>query len=492
MKISRNVLWNAAGTALPLLVGVAVIPAIVRNLGVGRFGILSIIWAMIGYFSVFDLGLSRTLTKVTADRVGTPAEAEVPTLITTTLVLVSVMSLSFSCLVALGSHALVHDVLHVVPGEAADTSAAIFWLAVSLPFVLLSTVLFGALEGFHKFDATNSVRLPLGVLMFLVPYVVSRHSAQLGTITAALLAVRVLVFIALVIISMRVVPGLGPGMRIFRRDQIATLLAFGGWLTVSNIISPMLAYFDRFLIALVLGSAAVAYYTVPFDALFRMLVFPTAIQGVLFPAFASLRRQSDTRVVELFRKSSENIFLVMVPAVVAVVLLGRLGLRVWMGPDFASRSFVVAEILAIGILFNAFARTPIMLVQGYGEAKWTGVLHTLELPFYGAALWALLKLDAIDGAAIAWTARVAIDCVVLYAMAIRLEPGIKAQSLRDLLAVAAVGLGAVVIDYLVHNLLARALIVIVISIPCGLLLLVSVRAAILGPRVPMTSGVGGD
>jgi O-antigen/teichoic acid export membrane protein len=491
MNISRNVLWNACGAILPLVVGVAVIPAIVRNIGVERFGILSLIWALIGYFSVFDLGLSRTLTKVTADRVGTPAEAEVPTLITTTVILVAAVSATFGLIIAATAPLITRCILHISAGDAADTSGAIVWLAISVPFVLLSTVLFGALEGLQKFEATNSVRLPLGILTFLVPYGISRHSAQLSEITAALLVLRAAVFFVLIAITIRIVPRSCAGMHLFRRDQLKQLLTFGGWLTVSNIVGPLLVYFDRFMIALVLGSAAVAYYTVPFDALFRVLVLPTAIQGVLFPAFASLSRQSDNRVAVLFRRSSESIFLVMVPTVLAVVLLGRIGLKIWMGSEFASRSFLVAEIMSVGLLFNAFARTPIMLVQGYGRAKWTGVLHALELPFYGVALWGCLKLYAINGAALAWTARVAIDCVVLYAMAARLEQRIRSQALRDLLVMLGVSIGAVVLGYLIDNTVLRGLIVLAVSVPCGLVLLGSVKAAIGGVSRQVGPGVGG-
>jgi O-antigen/teichoic acid export membrane protein len=488
MKISSNVLWNVSGAMLPLLVGVAVIPGTVRNLGVGRFGILSVIWMIIGYFSIFDLGLSRTLTKVTADRVGTPEEVETPTLVTTTLILVAAVSVTFSCLLAAASGTLVHRVLHVPPATAADTCRALVWLAVSLPVVLLSTVLFGALEGYQKFDATNAVRLPLGILMFLIPYAVSCYAPRLSTITAALFGLRLVVLIVLAAISMRVMRVSLSGQRLFRRDQIGSLLAFGGWLTVSNIVGPLLVYFDRFMIALLLGSAAIAYYTVPFDALYRILILPTAIQGVLFPAFAALRRQPGDRIARLFKRSSDNIFLAIAPVVLAVVLLGRPGLEIWMGADFASRSFLVAQVLAIGVLFNALARTPIMLVQGYGRAKWTGVLHALELPGYAVALWVLLRHLGIEGAALAWTARVAADCVVLYGMAIRLEPGIKACAARDLLILLAVSTVAVGLWYAMQSVILRSLTVVAIAAPCGVALMLSVKAALSGSRPQMASG----
>ena len=42
-----------------MMVALATIPALVRRLGTDRFGILTIGWAVLGYFSLFDLGLGR-------------------------------------------------------------------------------------------------------------------------------------------------------------------------------------------------------------------------------------------------------------------------------------------------------------------------------------------------------------------------------------------------------------------------------------------------
>ena len=55
----RNVLWSLAGTGLPLIVAAASIPSLIAALGTTRFGVLSLAWIVVGYFSLFDLGLGR-------------------------------------------------------------------------------------------------------------------------------------------------------------------------------------------------------------------------------------------------------------------------------------------------------------------------------------------------------------------------------------------------------------------------------------------------
>uniref|UniRef100_UPI0034E2C47B oligosaccharide flippase family protein n=1 Tax=Methanothrix sp. TaxID=90426 RepID=UPI0034E2C47B len=68
--IARNAVLNLIGQAVPLLVGVLTIPFVVRGLGTDRFGLLSLAWVVLGYFTIFDLGLGRATTKYVAEALG--------------------------------------------------------------------------------------------------------------------------------------------------------------------------------------------------------------------------------------------------------------------------------------------------------------------------------------------------------------------------------------------------------------------------------------
>src|SRR2546426_7174643 len=65
--VARHTLYNILGQALPLAVGLVAIPILTRSLGDTRFGLLALMWAIIGYFSLLDLGLGRATTKFVAE-----------------------------------------------------------------------------------------------------------------------------------------------------------------------------------------------------------------------------------------------------------------------------------------------------------------------------------------------------------------------------------------------------------------------------------------
>ena len=59
----RDTAWNLAGFILPLPVAVAVVPILMQGLGEVRFGLLTVTWAMMAYFTLFDFGLGRATTQ---------------------------------------------------------------------------------------------------------------------------------------------------------------------------------------------------------------------------------------------------------------------------------------------------------------------------------------------------------------------------------------------------------------------------------------------
>jgi len=62
VSLKKNTLWNLLGSGLPLIAAAACIRYCLQQLGKEAFGVLTLIWALIGYFSLFDFGAGRALT----------------------------------------------------------------------------------------------------------------------------------------------------------------------------------------------------------------------------------------------------------------------------------------------------------------------------------------------------------------------------------------------------------------------------------------------
>ena len=420
-RLARNTLWNLIGNVAPLLVAFFCIPLLVKALGTNKFGILTLVWTLIGYTTVFDFGLGRALTQLVAARLGTDEQQEVPHLVWTSQLMMLFLGFVGTAILALFSGWLARHVLHVPAGLESETTRSLYLLAFSIPFVISTAGLRGLLEAHQQFGVTNALRVPIGVFTFAAPLLVLPFSNNLVPIVATLLGGRVLMWAAHLLYCAKIVPELRERIA-WRRDSIRPLLRFGGWMTVSNIVGPLMVTLDRFVIVAVVSVTAVAYYATPFDAITKLWLVPAALLGVMFPAFSMTFMRDRTRTVVLYERSVKFLLLSLFPIIVSVVVLAENGLKLWLGPEFAEHSTRVLQWLAAGMFVNCLAQVPFALVQGVGRPDLTAKLHLIELPGYLFALWWLSRTHGIEGAAIAWTARVFIDAFALFAMSKRFLP----------------------------------------------------------------------
>jgi O-antigen/teichoic acid export membrane protein len=215
---------------------------------------------------------------------------------------------------------------------------------------------------------------------------------------------------------------LGNPIAIIKLSETSRLLHFGGWMTLSNIISPLMVIADRFFITSFLGASVVAYYTIPAEFMIRLLIIPAAITSTLFPIFSMQVSKVDWLYgAALYRKSMLIIFLMMGVIAISIFVGANFAIGIWLGSDFADRSSAVASCLAIGILFNSVAQVPIAYIQGAGDARSTALIHVFEFIIYVPVLILLMQLHGILGAAMAWTLRASFDLAILHFTAVRIR-----------------------------------------------------------------------
>jgi O-antigen/teichoic acid export membrane protein len=415
--LARNAAINLLGQGAPMVVAIVAIPLLISGLGVERFGVLTLMWVVIGYFSLLDLGLSRALTQLVADRLGRGRHDEVPALVWTALALVLGLGLAGTVVAALIAPWLIQELVTLPEWLRAETLPATYLLALSLPAVASTAALRGVLEASQRFDLVNALRIPLAVFSYASPLFVLPFSSSLVPIIAVLLAGRLVAWAAHLWLCLRAVPGL---RRVaFHAESLTPLIRFGSWTTVSNVVSPLLVYLDRFLIGGMLSVAAVAFYVTPYEVVTKLLIVPAALMGVFFPAFATTFARDPVRTARLYGQSVRALGVMMFPVVLVIVTLASEGLQLWLGDEFSLRSAAVLRWLAVGVFINALAQSPFAVIQGAGRPDVTGRLHLAELPLYVALLWVMVGRLGIEGAAMAWTARIVVDTLALFYLADR-------------------------------------------------------------------------
>lgn len=411
-SFAHSIAWNLAGAGIPLAFAFFAIPGLLAGYGNERFGLLTIIWALIGYFSIFDFGIGRALTKLVADRLGSNSTEDIHDVIKTALSTMAVLGL-LACTLLIATAPLIAEALKLGASLRDESVLSLRILALGIPFVILSAGLIGLLEAQAEFHAISQVRLLMGMLNFGAPLLVLTWSHSLVPATIALAVARAATTALYYQISIRK-GALDAGVGRFNRSNLRELLGFGSWITLSNLISPLMAQLDKVVIGSVVALHLLPYYAVPGDLINRLSFIPIALIGVFFPAFAAhwSARETD-KLTSLYKSATFVMFSAVYPIALGIYLLAPEGLSLWIGEQFSQQSTPLLRWLCVGLILNSIARVPHALLQAAGRPSITAKLHLIELPIYAIALWQLLNHFGIIGAAIAWSGRMALDYILL-------------------------------------------------------------------------------
>lgn len=408
----RHTAFNLFGFGTPLLAAVVCVPILISHLGVERFGMLALLWTVVSYFGLFDFGLGRALTQELAILFSAKTHTKIGTLIGTALASTGMLGAIAGLLLAWGVDSFAGQI-YIVPDKN-EAVSALYAIAVALPFIVITAALRGILEARHAFGIVNLIRTPFGLFNFVGPAVLVIYTeARLDSIAWLLAGGRVVCFALYAVYAYRVLPRDARRME-FKWNSLRRLIASGGWLTVSNVVSPFMGYVDRFVIGALLSTAAVSYYATPNELVTKLWIIPGAVTSVLFPTFAAkvAERSADTK--RLFDTAIHWLFAALLPITVALALFARELLTVWIGEDFAAHSARVLQIFAIGIFINCLAHVPFTLIQSAGRARITALIHAAELPLFLALLWWITKEHGVMGAAFAWLVRMVVDAALMF------------------------------------------------------------------------------
>ena len=156
-------------------------------------------------------------------------------------------------------------------------------IALTVPVTLIMIGARGILESGQRFDLVNLVNAPSNALTYVLSAVGTLLGLPLPFIGVLLLVNRVVGAGANVALAVRGFPALRGSPRPDRRSA-RLLVGYGSWLTVSNLLSPVVVYADRLVVSAALGIGVLAFYTVPSDMLLRLWIVPVALTATLFPA----------------------------------------------------------------------------------------------------------------------------------------------------------------------------------------------------------------
>lgn len=418
-RLTHNIIINLTGQAIVLVAALLIVPLLIQEMGVSRFGIFALMTALLGYFNFFDFGIGTALIHKLSQNKGelNVSENDSATLIQTSMFVLGVLGLlCFAASWIVMGVLIERNVLNVPPELGTESLNAFRILSLSIPVIALTSGIKSILHAEQRFDLVNFVQIPAGILNFVLPLAAITYFQTLTSVAFVLCFIQIMAFCSYRYFAIKTLQGLNQKWAI-DLSKMKKIAGFGGWMSLSYLVAPIMIYGDRFFIGGLMAISAVTFYTIPFDLITKLSIITAAFAITLFPNFSNAYKTDLEKAKELYLKGLKYSFIILFPIILIVLVFAKEGFTLWLGGEFAKRSTRVMQWLAVGVFINSLAQVGINLIIGMGRPDLSAKAHLCETPIYIALLWFFIRDKGIEGAAMAWFLRVAIDAIIIFIMA---------------------------------------------------------------------------
>lgn len=386
MRILKNSLANLGAAVLPALATLLTLPFIVAELGVDNYGILTMVMAITGYFSIADINVTAGSTKYIAEHQAKGEMDRTSEVISFGLAFYLIFGLLGALVIACAASSIVGLLFKLteegtnVAVDALRLSALGFFLGQS------QTYLNSVIQALHRYDVTASCEAVFGTLIPVATLLLLYAGFDLLSVITLRVAVSAIHGIALVVAIRRLLPHFQ--FRRPERELSVKLWSFSSYSFMSRIASVTHQQADKLIIGGILGMTALTYYAVASQIVGRIVSFSFRLANAIYPAASAMDARGESeKLTEMYFISSRYITYINGCAVLIVCVFGRELLHYWMGSDFASYGYLVLVFVAIALLFDSLTTIPSLVNDALGKPRNTGLFALMRTIFATFLVW---------------------------------------------------------------------------------------------------------
>ncbi len=356
-----NVLWTWVGAAANIASALVLSPYVIRKLGPDGYGLWILLFSVLGYYGLVDLGFRQALVYFTAHFRALGQYSKINDFLSTIFVYYTLAGLVLT-LVALLLSAEAARVFRVPPAYLRDFSLLIMLTGVN--WTLGASPCAVAVEAFQRFDLGHKVYVLTVVLRLAGSFLVLELGYGLVGLGLNYLVIQALGFVLAYLLVRRIFPGFELSLSRARLSTLREMWSYGRHSFAVGIGQQLTAQTPQILLGALRSPADVGFFGLPQRMLQTISDLVIRAGSVTMTKATQLvaqeRRES---VIELGIVLNRYCFALMMPVVLFVLnheYVHRL-ILLWVGPEYARMStplvpvFVVGNALVIGGQFNSAA-----------------------------------------------------------------------------------------------------------------------------------------
>jgi len=411
--LKRNLIANYLGQGWAALMGLAFIPVYIKYLGIESYGLIGLFAVLTTCLSLFDMGMTPTLSREMARFTGGSHDAEsIRDLLRSIEVLTVSIALLIAAGVALGAPWIATNWLsgEKLPIHIVIQSITIMGTVSALRFV--ETIYHGSINGLQRqvlFNIANSSIATLRGLGAVAILVWVSPTIQAFFLWQGLLSIFTLAILASITYSS--LPSIKRRAR-FSPTALRSVMRFAGGMFGISFLALLLTQVDKVLLSKLLTLGEYGYYALAATVAGVLYMLISPITLAVYPRLCELQGSDDQlALAKSFHKAAQMVSVFAGSVAIVLMLFSETFLRLWTQDSIlAVRTAPLLSLLVLGNLLNGLMWVPYQTQLAFGWTSLTVkvnvvavalIIPTIVLvtPHYGSVgaawAWACLNLGYV-------------------------------------------------------------------------------------------------
>lgn len=389
------------------LIAMIMTPMYVRYLGIESYGLVGFFAMLQAWFQLFDIGLSPTMARQTAQfRGGALSGFDLRCLLRA----LEYFFIGMACLGSLGllasSGYISHNWLNVKTLSSDDVQFCVQLMAIIVALRWVCSLYRGIVSGFEQFVWLSKYNIIIATAKFvaiILVFIFISRNIQAFFVYQLILAIIEL--FVLVTFSYRLLPAVKPNESVrWQWSVLKNVLTFSLSIAFTTMIWVLMTQADKLILSKFLTLADYGYFSLAVLVAGGINAMTGPISTALLPRLAKVSSENqEQNFVELYRRITQLLCVVAAPVSLVVALFPQQILFAWSGDlSLASHVAPILLLYALGNGVLAISALPYYLQFAKGDLKLHVIGNIVFIFFFLPVLIVMTSKFGMLGAGYVW------------------------------------------------------------------------------------------
>lgn len=367
--IFRNSIVNTVRYVINYSIIFVLTPIIIKGIGDAQYGLWALIFSLIGYAGILDLGVQQATIKLVSEYRGKKDIAKLNEIVS------SILLYFFAIGVAVGMICwfVLPRVMHFFIKDVELlklASVLLLIIGVNIIFSFLKNVFTGISLGLHQYHLKCVIDICCGLLRLVATIYVLNHGYGLIGLAWIVLILDIVATIFLYIVCVFSNSSMSVSFKNVKLSAFKEIFSFGGKIFMASTVIRINAYTIIVLISYFLTTTMTAYYNVVNRLVGSVQEVLWSLTASLFPVFSELSSTGDKKNVWKYYAQYTRYFLLLtIPAALGLLFFGTHFILLWINSEYANNTQDVMMLLSMGVLVAGLQPLAARVLIGGGEVS---------------------------------------------------------------------------------------------------------------------------